>query len=67
MMDLRKRGLVQEIQRGATINNKKLTYLMQFSICQLLVLNDDYSYRLNNNYNYFTVLLGELAVDSITF
>ena len=66
-MDLRKRGLVQEIQGGATINKKKLTYLMQFSICQLLVLNDDYSYRLDNNYNYFTVLLGELAVDSITF
>ena len=40
---------------------------MQFSICQLLVLDDDYSYWLENNYNYFTVLLGELAVDSITF
>ena len=66
-MDLRKRGLVQETQGRATINNKKLTYLMQFSICQLLVLNDDYSYSLDNNYNYFTVLLGELAVDSITF
>ena len=61
-MDLRKRGLVQEIQGEATVNNKKLTYLMQ-----LLVLNDDYSYSLDNNYNYFTVLLGELAVDSITF
>ena len=40
---------------------------MQFSICQLLVLDDGYSYWLDNNYNYFTVLLGKLAVDSITF
>ena len=39
---------------------------MQFSISQLLVLDHDYGYWLVNNYNYFTVLLGELAVDSIT-
>ena len=67
MMDLIKGGPGARNTRGATIYNKKLTYLMQFSICQLLVLDDDYSYWLDNNYNYFTVLLGEFEVDSITF
>ena len=54
----------KKYKRGATINNIKLTYSMKFSICQLLVLDHDYSYWF---YNYFTVLFGELAVDSITF
>ena len=40
---------------------------MQFSTCQLPVLDHDYSCWLDINYNYFTVLLGELAVDSMTF
>ena len=59
----RKKGARCKKYKGATINNIKLTYLMQFSICQLLVLDHDYSYWLDNDYNYFTVLLGELAVD----
>ena len=66
-MDLIKGGPGARNTRGATIYNKELTYLMQFSICQLVVLDDDYSYWLDNNYNYFTVLLGELEVDPITF
>ena len=67
VMALGKGGPGARNTRGATLNNIKLTYSMQFSICQLLVLDHDYSYWLDINYNYFTTLFNELAVDSITF
>ena len=53
--------------RNTRRGHYKLTYSILFSIYQLLVLNHDYSYWLDNDYNYFTVPLDELAVNSITF